>query len=94
MGAQLGGLSRRARTIVQLKPRSPSTPLQGRPPIQAVCDYKQMEVWGDARGGLGLVPLGRAWGDVGQRGETWWIQHPGLVLPQPHGGTLEDPPLV
>ncbi|XP_059706904.1 plectin [Haemorhous mexicanus] len=44
LGAQLGGLSRRARTIVQLKPRSPSTPLQGRPPIQAVCDYKQMEV--------------------------------------------------
>ncbi|XP_068861788.1 plectin-like isoform X8 [Aphelocoma coerulescens] len=44
LGVQLGGLSRRARTIVQLKPRSPSTPLQGRPPIQAVCDYKQMEV--------------------------------------------------
>ncbi|XP_066193707.1 plectin isoform X4 [Sylvia atricapilla] len=44
LGAQLGALSRRARTIVQLKPRSPSTPLQGRPPIQAVCDYKQMEV--------------------------------------------------
>ncbi|XP_064559303.1 plectin [Zonotrichia leucophrys gambelii] len=44
LGVQLGALSRRARTIVQLKPRSPSTPLQGRPPIQAVCDYKQMEV--------------------------------------------------
>ncbi|XP_057874617.1 plectin isoform X11 [Melospiza georgiana] len=44
LGTQLGALSRRARTIVQLKPRSPSTPLQGRPPIQAVCDYKQMEV--------------------------------------------------
>lgn len=51
LGVQLGGLSRRARTIVQLKPRSPSTPLQGRPPIQAVCDYKQMEVGGD--GGFG-----------------------------------------
>uniref|UniRef100_A0A8C4UN90 Plectin n=1 Tax=Falco tinnunculus TaxID=100819 RepID=A0A8C4UN90_FALTI len=40
----LAGLARRAKTIVQLKPRSPSTPLQGRPPIQAVCDYKQMEI--------------------------------------------------
>ncbi|KAM6288811.1 LOW QUALITY PROTEIN: plectin [Aegotheles albertisi] len=39
----LGGLSRRAATIVQLKPRSPGTPLQG-PPLQAVCDYKQMEI--------------------------------------------------
>ncbi|XP_029813904.1 plectin-like, partial [Manacus vitellinus] len=44
LGTQLGGLARRARTIVQLKPRSPGTPLQGRPPIQAVCDYKQMEL--------------------------------------------------
>ncbi|XP_064529827.1 plectin isoform X16 [Pseudopipra pipra] len=44
LGTQLGGLARRARTIVQLKPRSPGTPLQGRPPLQAVCDYKQMEV--------------------------------------------------
>lgn len=43
---QLAALARRAQTIVQLKPRSPETPLQGRPPIQAVCDYKQMEVRG------------------------------------------------
>ncbi|XP_074880262.1 plectin isoform X22 [Buteo buteo] len=43
-GGQLAGLARRAKAIVQLKPRSPSTPLQGRPPIQAVCDYKQMEI--------------------------------------------------
>ncbi|KAM6209474.1 plectin isoform 2-T2 [Sarcoramphus papa] len=43
-GGQLAGLARRAKAIVQLKPRSPGTPLQGRPPIQAVCDYKQMEI--------------------------------------------------
>ncbi|XP_074754371.1 plectin-like isoform X15 [Athene noctua] len=43
-GGQLGGLSRRAKAIVQLKPRSPGAPLQGRPPVQAVCDYKQMEI--------------------------------------------------
>ncbi|KAJ6661540.1 hypothetical protein lerEdw1_014450 [Lerista edwardsae] len=40
----LAGLSRRAKTIVQLKPRSPATPLKGRLPLQAVCDYKQMEI--------------------------------------------------
>ncbi|XP_064297971.1 plectin isoform X19 [Phalacrocorax carbo] len=43
-GGQLAGLARRAKAIVQLKPRSPGAPLQGRPPIQAVCDYKQMEI--------------------------------------------------
>lgn len=52
---QLGALARRAQGIVQLKPRSPDTPLQGRPSLQAVCDYKQMEVRGapGATGGLG-----------------------------------------
>ncbi|XP_056341762.1 plectin isoform X5 [Oenanthe melanoleuca] len=44
LGAQLGALSRRAGGVVQLKPRSPETPLQGRPPLRAVCDYRQMEV--------------------------------------------------
>lgn len=53
---QLAGLARRAKAIVQLKPRSPAAPLKGRLPIQAVCDYKQMEVSG-ARGGQG----GRRW---------------------------------
>ncbi|XP_009470007.1 PREDICTED: LOW QUALITY PROTEIN: plectin [Nipponia nippon] len=43
-GGQLAGLARRAKAIVQLKPRSPGTHLQGRPPIQAVCDYKQIEI--------------------------------------------------
>ncbi|XP_068524243.1 plectin isoform X23 [Anas acuta] len=41
---QLAGLARRAKAIVQLKPRSPAAPLKGRLPIQAVCDYKQMEI--------------------------------------------------
>ncbi|KAM9387057.1 plectin [Phaethornis superciliosus] len=43
-GATLETLTQRAGTIVQLKPRSPETPLQGHPPLQAVCDYKQMEI--------------------------------------------------
>uniref|UniRef100_A0A803TC99 SH3 domain-containing protein n=1 Tax=Anolis carolinensis TaxID=28377 RepID=A0A803TC99_ANOCA len=42
--AHLAGLAKRAKTIVQLKPRSPSSPVKGRLPIQAVCDYKQMEI--------------------------------------------------
>ncbi|XP_060134183.1 plectin isoform X23 [Zootoca vivipara] len=41
---QLAGLAKRAKAIVQLKPRSPSTALKGRLPLQAVCDYKQMEI--------------------------------------------------
>lgn len=49
---QLAGLARRAKAIVQLKPRSPAAPLKGRLPIQAVCDYKQMEV-SRVRGGRG-----------------------------------------
>ncbi|XP_040910156.1 plectin a isoform X4 [Toxotes jaculatrix] len=40
----LEGLKRRAKTIIQLKPRNPATPLKGKLPIQAVCDFKQMEI--------------------------------------------------
>lgn len=40
----LEGLQRRARTLVQLKPRNPASPIKGKQPIQAVCDFKQMEV--------------------------------------------------
>uniref|UniRef100_A0A8C9VI36 Plectin b n=1 Tax=Scleropages formosus TaxID=113540 RepID=A0A8C9VI36_SCLFO len=42
----LAGLNKRARTIVQLKPRNPTSPVRGKLPIQAVCDFKQMEVRG------------------------------------------------
>ncbi|KAG8515369.1 Plectin, partial [Galemys pyrenaicus] len=40
----LSGLAKRARAVVQLKPRSPAHPPRGRLPLQAVCDYKQVEV--------------------------------------------------
>ncbi|XP_043363133.1 plectin isoform X9 [Dermochelys coriacea] len=40
----LTGLAKRAKAIVQLRPRNPATPLKGRLPVQAVCDYKQMEI--------------------------------------------------
>ncbi|KAM3841395.1 plectin isoform 15-T15 [Vipera latastei] len=42
--SHLAGLANRAKTIVQLKPRSASPPLRGRLPLQAVCDYKQVEI--------------------------------------------------
>lgn len=42
--AHLAGLAKRAKTIIQLKPRNPAAPLKGRLPLQAVCDYKQVEV--------------------------------------------------
>lgn len=40
----LEGLNRRAKTIIQLKPRNTAYPVKGKLPIQAVCDFKQMEV--------------------------------------------------
>ncbi|XP_076827737.1 plectin isoform X19 [Brachyhypopomus gauderio] len=40
----LAGLNRRAKSIVQLKPRNPTTPIKGKLPVQAVCDFKQMEI--------------------------------------------------
>ncbi|XP_048880685.1 plectin-like isoform X4 [Brienomyrus brachyistius] len=40
----LAGLNKRARTVIQLKPRNPNTPVKGRLPVQAVCDFKQMEI--------------------------------------------------
>ncbi|KAL0962606.1 hypothetical protein UPYG_G00342470 [Umbra pygmaea] len=40
----LDGLTRRAKTIVQLKPRNPANPVKSRVPVQAVCDFKQMEI--------------------------------------------------
>ncbi|XP_058035009.1 plectin isoform X29 [Ahaetulla prasina] len=42
--SHLAGLANRAKTIVQLKPRSASPPVRGRLPLQAICDYKQMEI--------------------------------------------------
>ncbi|XP_068179663.1 plectin-like isoform X4 [Antennarius striatus] len=38
------GLNKRAKSIIQLKPRNPTTPLKGKLPIQAVCDFKQQEI--------------------------------------------------
>ncbi|XP_052389494.1 plectin-like isoform X11 [Carassius gibelio] len=40
----LEGLNRRAKTIIQLKPRNTAYPVKGKLPVQAVCDFKQMEI--------------------------------------------------
>ncbi|XP_043974135.1 plectin-like isoform X2 [Gambusia affinis] len=40
----LSGLNKRSRSIIQLKPRNPTTPIKGKTPIQAVCDFKQQEI--------------------------------------------------
>lgn len=40
----VAGLNKRAKSIIQLKPRNPTTQLRGKLPIQAVCDFKQQEV--------------------------------------------------
>ncbi|XP_054897926.1 plectin-like isoform X12 [Poeciliopsis prolifica] len=40
----LNGLNKRSRSVIQLKPRNPTTPIKGKTPIQAVCDFKQQEI--------------------------------------------------
>ncbi|KAM4706329.1 plectin isoform 1-T1 [Rhinophrynus dorsalis] len=40
----VSGLAKRAKSIIQLKPRSPANPPKGQQPVQAVCDYKQLEI--------------------------------------------------
>ncbi|MED6232062.1 hypothetical protein ATANTOWER_019856, partial [Ataeniobius toweri] len=40
----LSGLNKKSRTIIQLKPRNSITPIKGKLPIQAVCDFKQQEI--------------------------------------------------
>lgn len=57
----LSGLAKRAKAIVQLKPRNPAYPIRGHVPLLAVCDYKQVEV----RAEPGGAPVGGA----GQRPE-------------------------
>uniref|UniRef100_A0A673K9U3 Plectin-like n=1 Tax=Sinocyclocheilus rhinocerous TaxID=307959 RepID=A0A673K9U3_9TELE len=42
--SDIGVLNKRAKSIIQLKPRDPTSPFRGKRPIQAVCDFKQMEV--------------------------------------------------
>ncbi|XP_032435994.1 microtubule-actin cross-linking factor 1 isoform X17 [Xiphophorus hellerii] len=39
----VAGLVGRAKTVVQLRPRSAESPLGGATPIRAICDYKQIE---------------------------------------------------
>uniref|UniRef100_A0A8C5EJQ2 Plectin-like n=1 Tax=Gouania willdenowi TaxID=441366 RepID=A0A8C5EJQ2_GOUWI len=41
---QLTNLNKRAKSVIQLKPRNPSHPIKGKQPIQAVCDFKQQEI--------------------------------------------------
>ncbi|XP_077349547.1 plectin isoform X5 [Lithobates pipiens] len=41
---QVSGLAKRAKAIIQLKPRSPSNPPKAKQLVQAVCDYKQLEI--------------------------------------------------
>ncbi|XP_077062620.1 plectin isoform X6 [Siphateles boraxobius] len=40
----IAGLNKRAKSVIQLKPRDPTTSVRGKLPIQAVCDFKQMEI--------------------------------------------------
>ncbi|XP_056332092.1 uncharacterized protein plecb [Danio aesculapii] len=40
----IASLNKRAKSVIQLKPRDPTCPFRGKLPIQAVCDFKQMEL--------------------------------------------------
>ncbi|TRY83017.1 hypothetical protein DNTS_007640 [Danionella cerebrum] len=41
---ELSNLNKRAKSIIQLKPRDSTCPFRAKLPIQAVCDFKQMEI--------------------------------------------------
>uniref|UniRef100_A0A8C7UBW6 Dystonin n=1 Tax=Oncorhynchus mykiss TaxID=8022 RepID=A0A8C7UBW6_ONCMY len=40
----VAGLVGKAKTIVQLKPRTPDTPIRSSIPVKAICDYRQIEI--------------------------------------------------
>ncbi|XP_034041193.1 dystonin [Thalassophryne amazonica] len=40
----VAGLVGRAKTIVQLKPRNPDSPVRSSIPVKAICDYRQIEI--------------------------------------------------
>ncbi|XP_067256211.1 plectin isoform X10 [Chanodichthys erythropterus] len=40
----IASLNKRAKSVIQLKPRDPTAPFRGKLPIQSVCDFKQMEI--------------------------------------------------
>uniref|UniRef100_A0A672L9V6 Plectin b n=1 Tax=Sinocyclocheilus grahami TaxID=75366 RepID=A0A672L9V6_SINGR len=42
--SDIGSLNNRAKSVVQLKPRDPTSAFRGKLPIRAVCDFKQMEI--------------------------------------------------
>uniref|UniRef100_A0A671PUU5 Plectin-like n=1 Tax=Sinocyclocheilus anshuiensis TaxID=1608454 RepID=A0A671PUU5_9TELE len=42
--SDIGSLNNRAKSVVQLKPRDPTSAFRGKLHIRAVCDFKQMEV--------------------------------------------------
>lgn len=67
----LSGLAKRAKAIVQLKPRHPAHPMRSRLPLLAVCDYKQVEV----RAGPGST------GGRGQAGHSVAMSSPTLPVP-------------
>nr|XP_045012116.1 dystonin isoform X4 [Jaculus jaculus] len=42
--SSVAGLMGRAKSIIQLKPRNPDSPLKTSIPIRAICDYRQIEI--------------------------------------------------
>ncbi|XP_062375938.1 dystonin [Sardina pilchardus] len=40
----VAGLVRRAKDVIQLKPRSPDSPIRTSLPVKAICDYRQIEI--------------------------------------------------
>lgn len=43
--SSVASLVGRAKTVVQLRPRSAESTLGATTPIKAICDYRQIEVW-------------------------------------------------
>ncbi|XP_054983028.1 plectin isoform X19 [Sorex araneus] len=87
----LSGLAKRAKAIVQLKPRNPAYPVQGRVPLQAVCDYKQVEV--TVHKGDECQLLGAAqpfhWQVLGSSGGEAAVPSVCFLVPPPNQEALE-----
>ncbi|XP_028919848.1 plectin isoform X5 [Ornithorhynchus anatinus] len=87
----LSGLAKRAKAIVQLKPRSPAHALRGRLPLQAVCDYKQVEMTVHKGDGCQLVSHAQPsrWKVVSGGGSEAVLPSVCFLIPPPNKEALD-----
>ncbi|KAM6350464.1 plectin [Podargus strigoides] len=90
-GAHVAGLGRRAPSIVQLSPRAPGAPMQGRTPLRAVCDYRQLEITVQKNEACTLLgtPQPHRWRVRGASGAEAVVPAVCFLLPPPNPQALD-----